>query len=271
VNDLQWRYELMESKREYQRQLSSRTALLFIWVFLFFMAYVIVATGMLFTDTDSGNVAQVTRQVNELVGERPVAFYFFTVGLAVVAGCLGACFSMLTSLKPRLEQSTLDDLKILHASSNLMTRALIGICAGLIIFYFIRAGLLTGPLVPDLIVRTDAGYDLFTAMALLVVWCFLGGFSEKLVPALLSKTEGQAGIVGAPSRQPGGDMANGRRSSLDGGEGLPGVDDLARRVGTAEQGSGADGNGGDPHGSGEAEVSPSGNVAAGSPAETERE
>jgi hypothetical protein len=39
-------------------------------------------------------------------------------------------------------------------------------------------------------------------LALLTVWCFLGGFSEVLVPGLLAKTEGQLAetAVGAKAR-----------------------------------------------------------------------
>jgi len=91
-----------------------------------------------------------------------------------------------------------NDLKILNTISNLSTRVLIGICAGIVVFFFIRSGLLTGPLVPDLLVKTGETYDLFQVMALLVVWFFLAGFSEKLVPELLFKTEAQASIVGNP-------------------------------------------------------------------------
>jgi len=31
-------------------------------------------------------------------------------------------------------------------------------------------------------------------LALLIIWCFISGFSEKLVPSILSKTEEQANV-----------------------------------------------------------------------------
>lgn len=193
INDLQWKYQVAEGRKELGRIMTSRTAWFFITVFVIFLLYLLFATGWLLSGVDGSN--PIDNAVNDRVIGQPVMFYFFTVGLAILAGCLGACFSMLTGLKGRLERGSFDDLKIMCTRANIGTRVLIGICAGLIVYYFIRAGLLTGPLVPDLVVKAPP-YDLFTALALLVVWCFLGGFSEKLVPTLLSKTEKQAGVVG---------------------------------------------------------------------------
>ena len=191
TSDLQWKSELGETEREYERQITKRTAWFFIAVFVTFLFYVTLATVWLLNGTDD-----MTN--SEIVNDYPVPFYLFSVGLAVLAGCLGACFSMLSSLKSRLQQSTLDDLKILNSPWNLSTRLLIGFCAGLLVYYFIRSWLIQGPLVPNLAPDEQTpGFDLFQALALLVVWCFLGGFSERLVPALLSKTEVQADIVGS--------------------------------------------------------------------------
>lgn len=91
---------------------------------------------------------------------------------AVMAGYMGACFNMLISLKGRIETITLKELENLHKLHFILTR----IGAALICYYFFRAQLLTGSLFPY-----------FT----LIIWCFIAGFSEKLVPSILSKTEGQ--------------------------------------------------------------------------------
>jgi hypothetical protein len=198
TNDLQWKSEINEAGNEFRRQLMKRTGWFFIGVFVLFLIYVIAATNWLLAGIDNATLSEVVLAANAKAHGQPVFFYFFTIGLAILAGCLGACFSMLTGSKSRLQQSTLDDLKILNTISNLSTRVLIGICAGIVVFFFIRSGLLTGPLVPDLLVKTGETYDLFQVMALLVVWSFLAGFSEKLVPELLFKTEAQASIVGNP-------------------------------------------------------------------------
>ena len=95
---------------------------------------------------------------------------------AVMAGYMGACFSMLISLKGRIKTITLKELENLHKLHFILTRIVTGIGAALICYYFFRAQLLTGSLFPY-----------FT----LIIWCFIAGFSEKLVPSILSKTEGQ--------------------------------------------------------------------------------
>ena len=69
-----------------------------------------------------------------------------------------------------------------------------------ILYFFFRSGLLGGNLWPDL---SKLAYDALeqrgpTALVpsqhwwLLVIWCFLGGFSETLVPNILTRTEQKA-------------------------------------------------------------------------------
>ena len=66
------------------------------------------------------------------------------------------------------------------------------LAAACILYFFMAAGLLQGPLFPTL-TPLDAGTaNTSTVRALMIVWCFLAGFSERLVPALLAKTEERA-------------------------------------------------------------------------------
>jgi hypothetical protein len=134
---------------------------------------------------------------------------------ALASGCLGAFFSRLMLLQRNWPNMPLEELGTNTEWSFSLLRAGVGMCGALILYYFFHSGLIDGSIFPHvdkLAVRvfpaTEAGAleMAFTApsrdLALLTVWCFLGGFSEVLVPGLLAKTEGQFAetAVGAKAR-----------------------------------------------------------------------
>jgi hypothetical protein len=119
---------------------------------------------------------------------------------AILAGCWGAAFSMLSSSRDRLAASDLDDLKLLRARWVLSSRVLIGAGAASVLFFFFVSGILTGAAFPDFTLATASPTDATDAadaanaawlkfFSLLVVWSFIAGFSERLIPGLLSRTE----------------------------------------------------------------------------------
>jgi hypothetical protein len=88
----------------------------------------------------------------------------------------------------------------------------VGVIGAVIIFFFLRSGVIAGSLFPDF---KSVGLDEFrfpmspdgktpvngalrlyypsSHLALLVVWGFLAGFSERLVPTILQDTETSLG------------------------------------------------------------------------------
>jgi|GEM_PF-930599 len=165
VADLQWRYQIRTLQRKYGRTIRAKTGVMFVLAVLVFL----IPRGFVpFVDEES--------------------HWIYT---AVKCGWLGAAFSMLMSLNYRLREITrnLDALKVQRRWGFIVSRVIIGIGASMIFLYFIQAGIINGPLFPQLAVPLDS-----KNFALLVVWSFLAGFSEKLVPNLLTKTEQQAAM-----------------------------------------------------------------------------
>jgi hypothetical protein len=181
VNDLQWRYTVNEVKRGYTKEITLNTGQLFILSLLVFAIAVLLTLG--FPDL---------KQLNLLL-----------LVPAVLAGCWGASFSMLSSLRERLDASELDALKVLRARSVLGSRVLIGAGAASILYFFFVSGLVTGSAFPDLKpteALTTPPHKWLETFALLVVWCFVGGFSERLIPGLLARTEGRLEAASSPDR-----------------------------------------------------------------------
>lgn len=166
VNDLQWRSELRHLERNYQRLIRVRTSSIFVLsVVVFFLPIILARLNVM-----------------------PEISLYAT---AITAGWFGAAFSMLIALRSRLEQSTLDDLRMQYRFDYQSSRVAIGIGASLILYFFLQADLLTGSIFPDL--SNDTNLDPKNN-ALFVIWSFLAGFSETFVPNLLTKAEGKADV-----------------------------------------------------------------------------
>lgn len=184
INDLQWRYTRNESRRGYAKQITGRTELFFITSIGLFLLLVLYLMSEL--TGNSGGIVD----------------HWGLIPFVGVSGAFGASFSMMTSLKTRLADSTFDDLKLNRSVLMILARILVGIGAGFLLFFFLKSNLLGGEAFPDLgdaiageAVKSMSAQD----FSKLFIWCFLSGFSEKLIPNLLATTEQQMSEQQSPT------------------------------------------------------------------------
>jgi hypothetical protein len=130
----------------------------------------------------------------------------FPLYTALSIGFLGAFFSRLIMLQRNWNMS-LDDILLQKELPYNLLRAGVGTCGALIVYFFLRSGIVSGAIFPvfeqisiqELKPKGDPAASLIVPMllvpskdlALLMVWSFLAGFSEALVPTILTRTEEQ--------------------------------------------------------------------------------
>ena len=222
VNDLQWRYTVGEVKRAYTKEITLSTGQLFILSLVVFAGSVLLTLA--FPDLKQFDMRLLVP--------------------AVLAGCWGAAFSMLSSLRDRLEVSDLDALKVLRARWVLGSRVLIGAGAASVLYFFFVSGLVSGSAFPDLHAAsklpaaTDTSNWQLDTFALLVVWCFVAGFSERLIPGLLARTESKLDTPSASDRYRPGGMTAGAANAAPPARSPAGIAQ-APQTGSAAAGTGA--------------------------------
>jgi hypothetical protein len=74
---------------------------------------------------------------------------FYNLVMCISAGLLGACFSMLTGMKKKLETSKLQELRNQTRYVNILSRLTIGGGAALLLFFFAQSGLLGTKILPQ--------------------------------------------------------------------------------------------------------------------------
>ena len=130
LNDLQWCYINREENREYSRLVRRRT----LRVFMFCLGAFLAVLGMLY----------------QCPWFKGLEFDIQVLAVVSTAGLWGAAFSMMIALRKRLAESTIDDLKVMYRYPYLLSRPLIGLGGALILFFFLKAELVSGNMFPDM-------------------------------------------------------------------------------------------------------------------------
>jgi len=119
---------------------------------------------------------------------------------AILAGALGASYSTLTTVKTYPQDVPVEKVQTLCSFGYILSRILIGLCAAQILVFFLQSGVFSGELIPCLDREHIASMEapdwrlipsiiIDKRFSLLTIYSFLAGFSEKLIPNLLSTVE----------------------------------------------------------------------------------
>jgi hypothetical protein len=121
---------------------------------------------------------------------------------ALTSGLFGAFFFRLTDINNPSTATNVDDAVLQRKWSYTLLRAGVGLCGALVVYIFLRSGIAEGALFPkfdeisielvDVVARNSVAMSVAMpskALALLMFWCFLAGYSEKLVPSILGSAE----------------------------------------------------------------------------------
>ena len=135
---------------------------------------------------------------------------------AVTSGLFGAFFFRLNDIRNISTATTVDQADLQRKLSYTILRALVGVCGALIVYFFLRSGIFGGKLfgggdpIPDfskfsieLLPSGDVSMKFAVPspqLAVLTFLCFLAGYSEKLVPNIISGVEGQPDKFHGPIR-----------------------------------------------------------------------
>ena len=169
LRDVHWYYEVRQQRRYLEAKAILRRCSVFIAFFFIFFSPALFPA-----------FAEALLHVNS---NRKM---YYTV-TALSAGGLGASFSMLIGMNGHFEGLKLDAIKLMCRYSYILMRVFVGVGAGLVFMYFLQAGLMEGSFLPDL--SAMASSLELKDHALLVIWCIIAGFSEKLVPSVIARVE----------------------------------------------------------------------------------
>ncbi|MBX2809062.1 MAG: hypothetical protein KTR20_10575 [Cellvibrionaceae bacterium] len=205
VSDIHWVQEVQRVKRLYKAMIRRNSVFIFLLSFLFFFLPTLVYGLFNYQFTNLR------------------LYYLFT---AASAGLLGAAFSQLVSLNRDMELAQLEQLRAMSKLGYVLARSVVGAGAGLIMFYVLQAGLIEGVVFPDFIQSATQLEALLNDMqqvaalqnngqlavsqkaesqlqlgglarpahglSMLIIWCVIAGFSEKLIPNLLVRSSEKA-------------------------------------------------------------------------------
>lgn len=206
VLDVQDRFRKRHLLREYVAAYTARVSLIFGLSTTFFMALIITLAWMAQAHVTALFFAEQTG-IGPPAPPPPGGMRAFSsFYVALTAGLFGAAFSMMAQTRKRVEHSTLESMRTNSRFSMLFFRLGVGVGAAMILYFVFDTEFLgQGALTPTL---TVVGFEvstqttaLFTSigglspnrdLSLLMLWCFVAGFSEVLVPSILRHAESTA-------------------------------------------------------------------------------
>ncbi len=179
IEDLQWHKQQLIVKQETIYKVWAKAGYGFIFsFFLFFLPALIPGLGEALLSAGKG----AGRALN--------------IYTALSSGALGAAFTMIISVRKRIANASTEGLFIMQSHTFVASRIITGIGGGLILYYFLQSGILEGGIFPRFV--SVAGHygpvliaDGDKQFSLLVIWCFIAGFSETMIPSMILKTEQQ--------------------------------------------------------------------------------
>lgn len=205
IKDIQWARESKRVIRFNENEMRRKTVALFLCSFVLFFSPTI---SRVFFNFEFDNLR---------------LYYIFT---AASSGILGAAFSQLTSIQSRVQGATREQVGAMSQLGYILARAMVGAGAGLIMFYLLQSGLLSGAFFPEFIHSVaelemakneltiegsailanshgvsqgvESSLSIGTlvrpaeGLSLLVVWCLIAGFAEKMIPGILNKKSDDA-------------------------------------------------------------------------------
>jgi hypothetical protein len=197
LEEIHWTYKRRFSARPLIKEATSRTIWVGIIAFcLFISPYVTLYVALCFQWINKTELSEF--------------WYGLPLWSALTAGLFGAFFSRLIFLQTSIASLSLEAIGDAREKRTIILRGLVGMCGALIVYFFLQSGLIQGSVFPRF---NDLGIYRFAwpkvekgtpevsqgiqwliilpseQLSLLVVWCFLAGFSERLVPNILASTE----------------------------------------------------------------------------------
>lgn len=119
---------------------------------------------------------------------------------AFASGLFGTTFFMIVDLQSKIENSSQGELRDMWTFRMILLRCFFGIGAATILYFFLQTGILGDGVWPDVsdLNFADASREVNsgplagssyrlpnTNTSLLIIWSFLAGYSQTLVPRLL--------------------------------------------------------------------------------------
>lgn len=204
---LHWAAKKKYLARPIRRQATTRILnFVLVCFFLLIAPYIILHFDFAPSGGGTGSVLDVSK-----------IWSLFALYTALTSGMLGAMISRLLTMQRHWADMTLDEVFAFRETYYTFLRAVVGMCGALIVYFFLRSGIVEGALFPvfeqiaiEFVSVPTPGAAVAVHMAfvmpskdlaLLTFWCFLAGFSELLVPGILATTERQLSEASAPAKK----------------------------------------------------------------------